>query len=70
MYSFKMCFLELLLFDPIWWQFLSVMIYFKYWLLRPLRLTEGEEIFSTIVAPPGGIKCSVLQNIVELRKSR
>ena len=56
MWSFKMCPLELLL-DPAWWQFLSIMIYFKYWLLRFCRLLwKVREIFSTIVAPAGGIK--------------
>lgn len=52
-----LCPLKLLL-DPVWWQFLSIMIYFKYWLLRIWKLSQRvREILSTSFEPARGIKC-------------
>lgn len=52
-----LCPLKLLL-DPVWWQFLSIMIYFKYWLLRIWKLSRRvREILSTSFEPARGIKC-------------
>ena len=46
------------LLDPVWWQFLSVMIYFKYWLLRFWKLSRRlREILFTSFEPACGIKC-------------